>query len=70
MFIANIGEDASDQYDELNFDCEEDKKKVDIVIEKTEEFFVDETLKANKSYKFHLRKQDAPERIDSYIASL
>ena len=57
-FLATIGQDLFDIYDGLEFDNEEDKMVLEIVMKILKDFFVGETHEAFESYKFHLRKQE------------
>ena len=59
-----------DIYDGLEFDNEEDRMDLEIVMKRFEDFFVGETHKAFESYKFHLRKQEPTENIEIYVAAL
>ena len=43
---------------------------VEIVMNKLENLFVGETHEAFESYKFHLRKQEPSENIETYMAAL
>ena len=70
VFLATIGQDVFDIYDGLEFDKEEDKMDLEIVMKKLEDFFTGETHKVFESYKFHLRKQEPTESIEAYVAAL
>ena len=41
FFLATIGQDVFDMYDGLEFDNEEDKMNLEILMKKLEDFFVD-----------------------------
>ena len=70
VFLATIGQDVFDIYDGLEFDNEEDKMDLEIVMKKLEDFFAGETHEAFESYKFHHWKQEPTESIDAYVAEL
>ena len=70
FFLATIGQDVFDIYDGLEFDNEKDKMDLEIVMNKLEDFVMAETHEAFESYKFHLRKQEPSENIETYEASL
>ena len=70
VFLATIGQEVFDIYDGLDFDNEEDKMDLEIVMKKFEDFFAGETHQAFESYKFHLRKQEPTEIIEAYVAAL
>ena len=70
VFLACIGEEALAIFDGFQFDSEDDKDDIDIVIQKFEEFCVGATHEAYESYKFHLKNQEGSETIDCYVAEL
>ena len=70
VFLAVFGPDACEIFDNIKFDDEDDKNDLQKVMEKLQDFFVGDTHEAFESYKFHLRKQEASESIEGYIAAL
>ena len=70
VFLATLDQDVFDIYDGLEFDNEEDRMGLESVMKKLKDFFVGETHEAFQSYKFHLRKQEPTENIETYLATL
>ena len=70
VLLSIIGPEAFDVYEGLQFTNDEDPDDIKLVIEKFEEFFVGETHEAYESYRFHLRKQEHSENIETYITAL
>ncbi|GAB1597566.1 hypothetical protein Ahia01_000033100, partial [Argonauta hians] len=70
VLLSIIGPEAFDVYEGLEFDSEDDRNDLKMVIEKFEEFFVGDTHEAYESYRFHLRKQEHSENIETYITAL
>ena len=70
LSLATIGQDVFDIYDGLEFDNEEDKMDLEIIMKELEAFFIGETHKAFESYKFHRQKQEPTENIETYIGTL
>ena len=65
-----IGQDVFEIYYGLEFDHEEDKMDLEIVMKKLEDFFMGKTHEVFELYKFHLRKQEPTENIETYVAAL
>ena len=61
--------DACEIFGNIKFDDEEDNNDPQAVMDKLQDFFVGDTHEAFESYKFHLRKQEASESIERYIAA-
>lgn len=67
VFYSTIGEDAYYIYEELELDNEEEEENLEVVISDSEECFVGET---HEAYNFHIRKQEASECTEAYVAAL
>ena len=66
-----LGADALGIVDGLNFTNDEDRKDIDVILEKLEVFCVGETNDIYKRYQFNKRDQESHESlIDLYVASL
>ena len=70
VFLSIIGRDAFQIFDGLEFEEDEDKKDLNTVISKFEDFFLGQRHEAYESYKFHLRKQEINETIEMFVAEL
>ena len=70
VLLSIIGQDAYDVYEGLDFDSEDDRNDFHTVMDKFEEFFVGDRHEAYESYRFHLRKQEESETIETYITAL
>ena len=68
--LTCIGADALEIVDGLNFANEEERKDIDVVLEKLEVFCVGETNDIYERYQFNKRDQESSESIDSYVAAL
>ena len=68
--LTCIGQDALDIFDGLAFDEEAQKKDIDIVLQKLEEFYVGNKNEIYERYLFNKRDQAAGESIDTYVFSL
>ena len=68
--LTCIGADALEIVDGLNFANEDERKDVDVVLEKLEVFCVGKTNEISERYQFNERDQESGESIDSYVAAL
>ena len=55
---------------QLNFANDEERKDIDVVLEKLEVFCIGETNEIYERYQFNKRDQESGESIDSNVASL
>ena len=67
--LTCLGPEALNVLDGLCPD-EDEQKKVDVVLEKFEEFCIGKTNETFERYKFNLRNQEGGESIDLYVAEL
>ena len=67
--LTCIGADALEIVDGLNFANEDERKDIDVVLEKLEVFCVGETNEIYERYQFNKRDQESGESIDSYVAA-
>ena len=68
--LTCIGADALEIVDGLNFANEDERKDIDVVLEKLEVFCVGKTNEISERYQFNKRDQESGESIDSYVAAL
>ena len=68
--LTCIGQDALEIYDGLAFDNDDQRKDIDLVIQKLEEFCVGTTNEIYQRYVFNKRDQGVGESIGTYVASL
>ena len=68
--LTCLGADALEIVDGLNFANDEERKDIDVVLEKLELFCVGETNEIYERYQFNKRDQESGESIDSYVKSL
>ena len=68
--LACLGADALEIVDGLNFANDDERKDIDVVLEKLEVFCVGESDEICERYQFNKRDQESGESIDSYVASL
>lgn len=68
--LTCIGTDAVDIYDGLSFTSEEEKRDIDIVLQKLEAFCVGETNETYERYCFNKRDQVPDETFDAFLANL
>ena len=69
-FLTCIGAEALEIYDGLQFDNDIDRKNIEIVVQKFENFCIGETNETYERYKFNKRDQEQNETIDTYVAAL
>lgn len=70
VLLHVIGNSAVRAYRQFNFENEEDKKKINIVLDKFEEYFVPQINETVERYKFNSRIQSADETVDQFITDL
>ena len=68
--LTCLGADALEIVDGLSFANDEERKDIDVVLEKLEVFCVGETNEIYERYQFSKREQESGESIDSYVAAL
>ena len=68
--LTCIGQDALEIYDGLSFDDEEQKRDIDVILQKLGEFCVGTTNEIYERYFFNKRDLAVGESIDGYVASL
>ena len=68
--LTCLGPDTLEIVDGLSFASEEERKDVDVVLEKLEAFCVGETNEIYERYQFNKRDQESGESVDSYVATL
>ena len=68
--LTCIGSDALDVYDGLDFESEEQKTDIDIVIQKLQSYCIGETNEIYERYRFNKRDQELNESVDAYVTAL
>lgn len=68
--LTCFGPDALEIVDGLSFATEEERKDIEVVLEKLEAFCVGETNEIYERYHFNKRDQESGESADSYVAAL
>ena len=68
--LTCLGPDALEIVDGLSFASEEERKDIDVVLEKLQAFCVGETNEIYERYQFNKRDQESGESVDSYVAAL
>ena len=68
--LTCLGADTLEVVDGFNFANDEERKDIDVVLEKLEVFCVGETNKIYERYQFNKKDQESGESIDSYVAAL
>ena len=68
--LTCIGSDARDVYEGLEFDSEDDKKDIDIVLQKLQRYCIGETNEIHERYRFNKRDQEPNESLDAYVTAL
>ena len=68
--LTCIGADALEIVDGLNFANEDERKDIDVVLEKLEVFWVGEINEIYERYQFNKGDQESGESIDSYVAAV
>ena len=69
-FLSAIGEDGLELFEGMNFDPEDDRKKLDAVMTKFEDLFIGETIETYERYIFNSRNQEEGESIDKDVTAL
>ncbi|KAK7105846.1 hypothetical protein V1264_017174 [Littorina saxatilis] len=70
VFKTCLSDDARDVFEGLPFEAADDKDKITKIIPLFEAYCVGETSEVYETYKFHQRKQEKGETIDTYIGAL
>lgn len=70
LFLHCIGADALKVYNGMQFENEDDRKSLEKIIQKFDEFTIGEVNETYERYIFHGRNQAADESIDAYITVL
>ena len=68
--LTCIGSDALDVYEGLEFENEDDKKDIDIVLQKLQRYCIGETNEIYERYRFNKRDQEPNESLDAYVTAL
>lgn len=68
--LTCIGSDALDVYEGLEFENEDNKKDIDIVLQKLQRYCIGETNKIYERYRFNKRDQEPNESLDAYVTAL
>ncbi|KAK2564322.1 hypothetical protein P5673_012582 [Acropora cervicornis] len=68
--LTCIGLDALDVYEGLEFDSEDDKQDIDIVLQKLQRYCIGETNEIYERYRFNKRDQKPNESLDVYVTAL
>ena len=68
--LTCIGSDALDVYEGLEFETEDDKKDIDIVLQKLQHYRIGETNEIYERYRFNKRDQEPNESLDAYVTAL
>ncbi|KAK2549422.1 LINE-1 retrotransposable element ORF2 protein [Acropora cervicornis] len=68
--LTCIGSDALDVYEGLEFDSEDDKQDIDIVLQKLQRYCFGETNEIYERYRFNKRDQEPNESLDAYVTAL
>jgi len=68
--LTCIGSDAVDVYKGLEFENEDDKKDIDIALQKLQRYCIGETNKIYERYQFNKRDQEPNESLDAYVTAL
>ena len=70
LFLHCIGSEALKTFNGFSFDDESDRKKLDKVIEKFEEYTIGRINETFERYRFNSRNQEPSEGIDAYVSAL
>ena len=68
--LTCIGADALDVFDGLDFANEDDRKDIDVVVNKLEKYCIGETNETYERYCFNKRDQQSNETADGYYTAL
>ena len=68
--LTCIGSGALDVYEGLEFDNDDDKKDIDIVLQKLQRYCIGETNEIYERYRFNKRDQEPNESLDAYVTAL
>jgi len=70
VFLTCIGNEAYDVYRTLEFDADEDRKKIDLIIAAFEKFCVGAVNVTYERYVFNRRVQESGERFDVFLGDV
>ena len=68
--LTCIGSDALDEYEGLEFDSEDDKQDIDIVLQKLQRYCIREAHEIYERYQFIKRDKEPSESLDAYVTAL
>lgn len=69
-FLSCVGEDAMEIYEGMDFATEEDRTKLDIVVNKFQELCLGETNETYERFIFNNRQKKETETIDQYVTAV
>ena len=70
VFLSTIGEDGLELFEGMNFDPEDDWKKLNTIMTKFEDLCIGETNETYERYIFNSRNKEGGESIDKYVNAL
>ena len=70
LFLHCIGPDALKVYNGLPFATKDERRKLDTIIERFDEYAQSELNETYERYKFNSRMQEDEENIDAYVVDL
>ncbi|XP_074632395.1 uncharacterized protein LOC141890718 [Acropora palmata] len=68
--LTCIGSDALDVYEGLEFNSEDDKQDIDIVLQKLQHYCIRETNEIYERYRINKRDQEPNKSLDAYVMAL
>lgn len=68
--LTCIGSDALNVYKDLEFENEDDKNDIDIVLQKLQRYCIGKTNEMYERYRFNKRDQEPNESLDAYVTAL
>lgn len=69
-FLTCMGSEALDIFDSLDFDSEDHRKDIDVVIDKLNKHCIGKTNETYERYIFNQRVQEPNETVDTYVTAL
>ncbi|KAK3731974.1 hypothetical protein QZH41_003373 [Actinostola sp. cb2023] len=69
-FLTCLGSKALDIFDSLDFDTENQRKDIDVVIDRLEKHCIGKTNETYKRYIFNQRVEEPNETVDTYVTAL
>ena len=69
-FLTCLGSDALDIFDSLDFDATDQRKDIDVVIDKLEKHCIGRTNETYERFSFNQRIQEPNETVDSYVTAI